>query len=91
MVQIQSNLNFDIVLQLFQQPAHVRGLASILRVPHATLLRALRRLETAWIMDSRFVGKNRVFHLKRNLAALAMVYGIEQVKDGTKTRYFWRH
>ena len=71
----------EIILALLKhKELHVRGLAKIIGMPHASISRAMKKLLNYNIVDFRFEGKNKVFRLKRGIEALNYVYAAEHFK-----------
>lgn len=80
MVQINTNLNYEILLLLMKGELHVRGIAKMLGESHTTVIRRLRDLAKLNVVDYRSEGKNKVFFIKKNMVARAYVYIAEHYK-----------
>jgi len=80
MVQNQTNLEFEILLQLAGEKAHLREIARAVHAPHSTVLRRLDRLLAENILDCASVGKNKVFSIKNNLKARTYLLMAEKYK-----------
>lgn len=77
MVQIWDNLLYEIILQLLRGELHLRGISKKVGAPHTTVSRSLISLLDENVLDYRNVGKNKVFFLRKNLAARTYVYMAE--------------
>jgi predicted nucleotidyltransferase len=80
MVQKQSNLEFEILLQLAREKTHLRQMARAIGAPHATVMRRLDKLVDENILDCQTVGKNKVFSIKKNMQARALLSMAEKYK-----------
>jgi len=81
MVQKRNNIEFDIILLLLGEDAHIRGTAKKLDVPHSTVLRALKRLYDEGVLDFRQEGRNKTYFIRRNLQARSYVFNAERYKQ----------
>jgi predicted nucleotidyltransferase len=80
MNQNRINIEFEEVLGLLKGEVHGRALARELKVPLATIQRVLIRLEDKNIVDYKIIGKNKIYFIKKNLAAKLQVYSAEHYK-----------
>ena len=72
---------FEIILALLKhKELHVRGLAKIASIPHASISRIMKKLLNKNIVDFKFEGKNKVFRLKKGIETLNYVYMAEHFK-----------
>lgn len=71
----------DIILALLRQKElHVRGLAKLLRQPHANISRVMKRLLEKNIVDFKIEGKNKVYNLKKGIETKSYIYAAEHYK-----------
>ena len=80
MVQKRDNREMEILAYLFNSEAHIRGMEKSIKIPHATLIRKLSRMEKQNIADYRIVGKNKQYFLKKNLKSRKMLEIMENYK-----------
>ena len=80
MVQKGDNLELNIIGVLLRKERHVRGLAQALHASHSTVSRKLNSLQRENVLDSRKEGRNKVFFLKKNIAARGYVLQAESHK-----------
>jgi predicted nucleotidyltransferase len=80
MVQNWNNVDYEILLMLVREPAHLRGLAKSLGQSHTTLLRRINQLLKENVLDYMQKGKNKVFFIKKNIMAKQYVYRAEHYK-----------
>ena len=80
MVQNKNNLEYEIILVLLRNKAHLREIARILGESHSTILRKINELVKENILDYKKEGKNKVFFIKNNLQAKNYVYSAEIYK-----------
>ncbi len=73
-------MEFEIMLALARDETHVRQLARLVRAPHPTVLRILWRLEKMGVLDCRTEGRNKVYFIRKNLKAQAMLGMAERYK-----------
>ncbi len=88
MVQKRDNKEMEILSYLFNNDAHIRGIEKAIKMPHATILRKLAKLEKENIVDFKIVGKNKQYFIKRNLKARKMLEIMENYK---LLRLFQKH
>ena len=80
MVQKRDNKEMEILAYLFNSEAHIRGMEKAIKIPHATLIRKLGKMEKQNIVDYRIVGKNKQYFIKRNLRSRKMLEIMENYK-----------
>ena len=80
MVHKRDNKELEILGCLFKSDAHVRELERVIKIPHATLIRALSRMEKQNIVDYKTMGKNKQYFIKKNLRARKMLEMMESYK-----------
>ena len=74
-------IEFEIVLALLRhKELHVRGIAKTINHAHASISRAMKRLLNKGVVDYKFVGKNKLFRLKKGAEALNYAYIAEHFK-----------
>ena len=73
--------DLEVILALLKyKELHVRGIARIIRQPHANVSRAMKRLLKKNIVDFKLEGKNKLFRLKKGVESLNYVYMAEHFK-----------
>src|SRR3989338_8829160 len=77
MAQKRNNVELDILELLLKSDNHVRGIAKKLDESHSTILRKLNNLKKENVIDSRKEGKNKIFHLKKNLISKTYILKTE--------------
>ena len=80
MIQKKDNKEMEILAYLFHSEAHIRGMEKVLKIPHATLIRKLSRMEKENIVDYKVVGKNKQYFIKRNLKSRKMLEMMENYR-----------
>lgn len=80
MVQNSNNLEFEIILVLIKNKAHLREIARTLNESHSTILRKINTLIEEKAVDYRKEGRNNVYFIKNNLMARNYVYSAEIYK-----------
>lgn len=80
MEQNKTNIEMEIILLLIKNPSHLRKMARALKSPHSTVLRKADELAKRGILDYSTQGKNKVFSVKKSLAARNYVYSAEIYK-----------
>ncbi len=71
----------EIILALLRnKELHVRGIAKVVKQPHANISRAMKKMLGSNIVDFRMMGKNKLFMLKNSVEALQYVYSAEHFK-----------
>lgn len=80
MFQNRDNIDYEIVLVLLKEKAHLRDIARSLNAPHSTVQRRLKKLANENILDYKREGKNKVFFIKNNLQARNYVLNAERHK-----------
>ncbi len=80
MVQKRDNKELEILAYLFNSETHIRGLEKAIKMPHATILRKLVKLEKENIVDYKMAGKNKQYFIKNNLKARKMLEIMENYK-----------
>ncbi len=80
MVQNRDNLELEIILLLLKGENHLRNIARILKVPHATIQRRLENLIKENTLNYKREGKNKVFFIKGGLQAKNYVFNAERYK-----------
>ena len=80
MVHKRDNKELEILEFLCKSDAHIRELEREIKIPHATLIRKLGKLEKQNIVDYKIVGKNKEYFIKRNLKARKMLEVMENYK-----------
>lgn len=81
-------MELDIVELLLRKEHHVRGIARELGESHSTVARKLWALKDGNVIDSRTVGRNKIFFLKENSSAKTYVAQAELHK---KAKLLNRH
>lgn len=81
MVQKRNSIEFDIILLLLGEDAHIRGIAKRLDASHSTVLRALKRLYAEGVLDFMQEGRNNTYFIRRNLQARSYVFNAERYKQ----------
>ena len=80
MVQKRDNKELEILAYLFNSEAHIRGMEKAIKIPHATLIRKLKRMEKDNIVDFKIAGKNKQYFIKRGLKSRKMLESMENYK-----------
>jgi len=70
----------EILAHLFNSEAHIRGMEKAIKIPHATLIRKLSKMERQNIVDYKIVGKNKQYFIKRSLKSRKMLEMMENYK-----------
>lgn len=74
------NMESEIVLSAIQTQMHGRAISKALALPLTTVQRHLSGLIRANVLDSETVGRNRMFRVKKTLAARQAVYSAEHYR-----------
>lgn len=76
----QKSYKMEMVEILMKEPNHVRKIANLVGTTHTTASRKMKELAKENVVDSRNVGKNKVFFLKGSLEARNYVKMVESYK-----------
>jgi predicted nucleotidyltransferase len=76
----QKDYNLEIVLTLLQEKEHIRGIAKKLGTNHMLIVRKMRELSNANIVDFVQEGKNKTYFLKKTAEARSCVLMAENYK-----------
>jgi len=80
MVQ-KRNIKNEIILALLREKqVHLRAMSKLLKIPHSTLLREIKRLKEQNILEYNTIGKNRFISLKKGPESQYSVYEAEYYK-----------
>jgi len=75
------DIELDIILVLLKhKEMHVRGISKQLKQPHPTISRTLNKLKEDNIIDSKNVGRNKVYFLKKGIETRNYAYIAEYYK-----------
>ena len=77
MNQNRTNLDLEITLHLLKKESHGRELARQLATPLSSIQRALKRLQKENIIDFKAIGKNKMYSLKKSIAARQTIFNAE--------------
>ncbi|MAE42743.1 hypothetical protein CMO93_03150 [Candidatus Woesearchaeota archaeon] len=76
-----NNTELDIILILLKyKDVHVRGISKLLEQPHPTISRTLNKLKKSNIIDSKNIGRNKVYFLKKVIETKNYAYIAEHHK-----------
>ncbi|MFC1682136.1 nucleotidyltransferase family protein [Nanoarchaeota archaeon] len=76
----QKDYLFEIINNLLQNKNHIRGLAKNIEVNHMTILRKIKELEKANVVDYSEEGKNKVYFLKKTIESRLYIFKAENYK-----------
>ena len=76
----QKDYKFEILNQLIWKKQHIRELAKRLKTNHTTILRKLKELSNANVLDFKEEGRNKTYFLKKTSEAKTHVFMAEQYK-----------
>lgn len=71
---------YEILLLLIREPLHGREIAKRLKIPLATIQQYLRKLKQKNVVDDVEVGRNKIFNVRKNLAARTHILNAENYK-----------
>ena len=80
MVQKRDNKELEILAYLFNNEVHIRGLEKAIKMPHATILRKLAKMEKENIVDYKTIGKSKQYFIKSSLKSRKMLEIMENYK-----------
>lgn len=80
MVQIKSNLDYEILLLLIRERMYLRAIARALNTPHSTIIRKINGLLGYGVIDYIQEGKNKIYFIKKSTIAKQYVYQAEMYK-----------
>jgi len=76
----QKDYKWEILLELLKNENHVRGLAKSLNTNHMAMVRKIKELSNANVVDYTLKGKNKVYSLKKNIETRMHVFMAENYK-----------
>jgi predicted nucleotidyltransferase len=80
MVQKRNNIRYEVILTLLKGNSHLREIARKVKESHSTVLRKLNVLVEENVLDYKTEGKNKVFHIRKNIQAKNYVFNAERYK-----------
>ncbi|MBS3065562.1 nucleotidyltransferase domain-containing protein [Candidatus Pacearchaeota archaeon] len=76
----QKDYKLEIVIELLKNESHAREIAKKLNINHMNIIRKMRELSKENAVDYNLRGKNKVYFLKKNSEAKALVFMAENYK-----------
>ena len=80
MFHMEQILTIKILELLLKEKLHAREIAKRLKINHTTILRKLKKMVEANVIDFEQAGKNKVFFVKKSLEAKTYVFIMEFFK-----------
>ena len=80
MFHVEHDITLEIILSLLGSDSHPRRIGRDLGVPHTTVIRRLKTLLDANVVDFREEGKNKVYFLEDTLEARSYMVSAENYK-----------
>ena len=80
MTQIKVNYNYEVLLLLLKKRMHQRELAKTLKTSLTRIQSVLTELRNINVVDYNIVGKNHIYHIKKNLISKSLILNAENYK-----------